>query len=88
MTWTWLRSMARVAWVKCTSSSVTEWIDVIDELNEALAGIEMDERSRDNSRNLVYATIADVVASNGIFTDGDWVETKDQDLNGVFDLYN
>ena len=34
------------------------------------------------SSGWVYATIGDVVASNGIFTDGDWVETKDQDLNG------
>ena len=30
----------------------------------------------------IYATIGDVVASDGIFTDGDWVETKDQDPNG------
>ncbi len=30
----------------------------------------------------VYATIGDVVASDGIFTDGDWVETKDQDPSG------
>ena len=30
----------------------------------------------------VYATIRDVVASDGVFTDGDWVETKDQDPNG------
>ena len=29
----------------------------------------------------VYATIRDVVASDGVFTDGDWVETKDQDPN-------
>ena len=28
------------------------------------------------------ATIGDVVASDGIFTDGDWVETKDQDPDG------
>ena len=30
----------------------------------------------------VYATVGDVVANDGIFTDGDWVETKDQDPNG------
>ena len=30
----------------------------------------------------IYATIGDVVASDGIFTDGDWVETKDQDPTG------
>ena len=30
----------------------------------------------------VCASVADVVASDGIFTDGDWVETKDQDPNG------
>ena len=30
----------------------------------------------------IYATISDVVASDGIFTDGDWVETKDQDPDG------
>ena len=36
----------------------------------------------EGSSGWVYATIGDVVASNGIFTDGDWVETKDQDLNG------
>ena len=29
-----------------------------------------------------YATVGDVVSSDGIFTDGDWVETKDQDPNG------
>ncbi len=29
-----------------------------------------------------YATVGDVVSSYGIFTDGDWVETKDQDPNG------
>ena len=30
----------------------------------------------------VYATVGDAVSSDGIFTDGDWVETKDQDPNG------
>ena len=30
----------------------------------------------------IYVTIGDVVTSDGIFTDGDWVETKDQDPNG------
>ena len=30
----------------------------------------------------IYATVGDVVTSDGIFTDGDWVETKDQDPNG------
>ena len=34
----------------------------------------------------VYATVSDVVARDGIFTDGDWVETKDQDPNGVVRL--
>ena len=29
-----------------------------------------------------YATVGDVIANDGIFTDGDWVETKDQDPNG------
>ena len=27
------------------------------------------------------ATITDLI-SDGVFTDGDWVESKDQDLNG------
>ena len=30
----------------------------------------------------VCAPIGEIVASDGIFTDGDWVETKDQDPNG------
>ena len=30
----------------------------------------------------VCATVGDIVASDGIFTDGDWVETKDQDPDG------
>ena len=30
----------------------------------------------------VDASIGDTVASDGLFTDGDWVETKDQDPNG------
>ena len=30
----------------------------------------------------VYATVGDVIAGDGFFTDGDWVETKDQDPNG------
>ena len=30
----------------------------------------------------VYAPIGDVVASDGIFNDGDWVETKDQNPKG------
>ena len=30
----------------------------------------------------VYAPVGDVIASDGIFTDGDWVETKDQDPDG------
>ena len=30
----------------------------------------------------IYATVGDVVTSDGIFTDGDWVETKDQNPNG------
>ena len=30
----------------------------------------------------VDAGIGDTVASDGLFTDGDWVETKDQDPNG------
>ena len=30
----------------------------------------------------VYASVGDVVTSGGIFTDGDWVESKDQDPNG------
>ena len=30
----------------------------------------------------VYATVGEVITSDGIFTDGDWVETKDQDPNG------
>lgn len=29
-----------------------------------------------------YCTIGDVIARNGIFTDGDWVESKDQDPDG------
>ena len=29
-----------------------------------------------------YSTIDGVIASDGFFTDGDWVETKDQDPNG------
>ena len=29
-----------------------------------------------------YVTVGDVLTSDGIFTDGDWVETKDQDPNG------
>src|SRR5712672_282910 len=28
------------------------------------------------------ATIEELIASNGVFIDGDWVETKDQDPNG------
>ena len=34
----------------------------------------------------VYAAVSDVVASDGIFTDGDWVETKDQDPSGCVRL--
>ena len=30
----------------------------------------------------VCATVGDAVTNDGIFTDGDWVETKDQDPNG------
>jgi type I restriction enzyme S subunit len=28
------------------------------------------------------ATCADVVGSTGVFSDGDWIETKDQDPRG------
>ena len=34
----------------------------------------------------VEASIGDIVASDGLFTDGDWVETKDQDPNGTVRL--
>ena len=34
----------------------------------------------------VDASIGDIVASDGLFTDGDWVETKDQDPNGTVRL--
>jgi type I restriction enzyme, S subunit len=30
----------------------------------------------------IQATIDDLVSSNGLFCDGDWIESKDQDLNG------
>ena len=33
-------------------------------------------------RGWVFAAVEDVISSHGIFTDGDWVETKDQDPNG------
>ncbi|MFE0522245.1 restriction endonuclease subunit S [Streptomyces sp. NPDC058954] len=33
-----------------------------------------------------WATLADLVASDGAFTDGDWVESKDQDSDGVVRL--
>lgn len=29
-----------------------------------------------------WATLSDVIASDGVFSDGDWVETKDQDPSG------
>ncbi len=34
----------------------------------------------------VDASIGELVASDGLFTDGDWVETKDQDPNGTVRL--
>ena len=34
----------------------------------------------------VNTSIGDIVASDGLFTDGDWVETKDQDPNGTVRL--
>lgn len=33
-----------------------------------------------------YATVADLIASDGIFSDGDWVESKDQDPTGAIRL--
>ena len=33
-------------------------------------------------RGWALATIADVVATDGVFIDGDWIETKDQDPDG------
>ena len=33
-------------------------------------------------RGWVFAAVEDVISSDGTFTDGDWVETKDQDPNG------
>jgi type I restriction enzyme S subunit len=33
-------------------------------------------------RGWVRATIRDLVANDGLFVDGDWVESKDQDPNG------
>jgi type I restriction enzyme S subunit len=32
--------------------------------------------------NWAVGTISDLVGANGVFTDGDWVESKDQDRNG------
>tara|TARA_R110001583_G_scaffold195511_1_gene374750 strand:- start:4364 stop:6151 length:1788 start_codon:yes stop_codon:yes gene_type:complete len=32
--------------------------------------------------NWASATLGEIIAGNGVFTDGDWVESKDQDENG------
>src|SRR5262245_55573342 len=36
----------------------------------------------DLPKGWALASLGDVVAADGLFTDGDWVETKDQDPNG------
>ena len=33
-------------------------------------------------RGWVWATLSDLITSDGVFSDGDWVETKDQDPDG------